>query len=56
MNHSRQNNELIGNSQGFTLGDGSQKKWETRDRRVVKRGSGKDREVEEKKGAARKIG
>lgn len=44
MNYSEQNNELIGNSQGFILGGGRQKEWERRDRirKAVKRGNGRE--------------
>lgn len=44
MDRSRQNNELIGNSQGFTLGDEIQKKWEKRDRtgRAVREEEGEE--------------
>lgn len=44
MNYSEQNNELIGNSQGFILGGGRQKERERRDRirKAVKRGNGRE--------------
>lgn len=51
MNRSRQNNELIGTSQEFTLGDISQKKWK-RTRKPAKEKGGI---FQEKRKKARKI-